>query len=89
MAKFSRPTREYPSLQVWLEQTGTTQAKLAELVGCTPPHISSILKGSRRCSLILALKLSAVTGVPVEKLTPWPKPPLVKSYVKVTTAAGI
>lgn len=66
-----------------MERTGTTQAKLAELAGIRPPHMSSILKGSRRCSLSLALKLSAVTSVPVEKLVEWPKVPVVRTYNRV------
>jgi plasmid maintenance system antidote protein VapI len=80
MAKPFNHDRPFSSLQDWMERTGTTQAKLASLAGIKPPHMSSVLKGSRRCSLAVALKLSAVTGVPVEKLVQWPKVPLVRSY---------
>lgn len=66
-----------------MERTGTTQARLAELAGIKSPHMSSILKGSRRCSLDVALRLAAVTGVPVEKLVQWPKIPVVRRYVAV------
>jgi plasmid maintenance system antidote protein VapI len=83
MSKSRTAGRPFTSLQDWLERTGTTQAKLAQLVGVKPPTISSLLKGSRRCSLVLALKLSAVTTVPVEKLVEWPKVPLVRTYNKV------
>jgi len=75
--------RPYASLQDWLERTGTNQSALAKLVGIKPPHMSMILKGSRRCSLMLALKLSHVTGVPVENLTEWPKLPIVRTSVRV------
>jgi len=66
-----------------MERTGTTQAKLASLAGIKPPTLSMLLKGSRRCSIRVAMQLSAVTSVPVEKLVEWPKVPLVRSYVKV------
>jgi len=66
-----------------MERTGTTQSKLAALAGIKPPTLSMLLKGSRRCSIRVAMQLSAVTGVPVEKLVEWPKVPLVRSYVQV------
>jgi len=66
-----------------MERTGTTQAKLASLAGIKPPTLSMLLKGSRRCSIRVAMQLSAVTSVPVEKLVEWPKVPLVRSYVQV------
>lgn len=82
MAK-TNADRPFSSLQDWMERTGTTQSKLASLVGIKPPHMSMLLKGSRRCSIQVALKLHAVTGVPVEKLVEWPKVPVVRSYLSV------
>ena len=63
--------RPYRSLQDWMERTRTNQTKLAELSGMTQSHLSYILTGARRCSIQNALKLSAITGVPVEKLVEW------------------
>lgn len=83
MTKSLAPDRPYTSLQDWMERTGTTQSKLAALAGIKPPTLSMLLKGSRRCSIRVAMQLSAVTGVPVEKLVEWPKVPLVRSYVQV------
>ena len=83
MTKSLAADRPYTSLQDWMERTGTTQAKLASLAGIKPPTLSMLLKGSRRCSIRVAMQLSAVTSVPVEKLVEWPKVPLVRSYVKV------
>ena len=82
MAK-NKNDRPYASLQDWLERTGTNQAALAKLVGIKSPHMSMLLKGSRRCSIVLALKLSHVTGVPVENLVEWPKLPIVRTSVRV------
>lgn len=68
----------YDSLQDWMEKTCSNQARLVRLVNdrtnepLTRAHLSKILSGSRRCSIGKALALSAVTGVPVEKLTSWP-----------------
>jgi plasmid maintenance system antidote protein VapI len=67
--------RRYRSLQDWMERTGTNQTKLAKLAGLKTPHLSKILSRSRRCSLDKALRLSRVTGVPVETLVEWGKLP--------------
>jgi plasmid maintenance system antidote protein VapI len=63
----------YKSLHEWLDRTGTPQYKLAEWTGISEPALSMLLRGSRRCSLVKALRLSEFTGVPVEKLVEWPK----------------
>lgn len=76
-------TKGYTSLQDWMERTGTNQAELARRAGMTKPHLSMILKGSRRCSLEKALVLSKITTVPVEKLTEWPKIPVVRTFRSV------
>lgn len=63
----------YESLQDYMAQTGTSQRELAKRAGIGETHLSLILKTSRRCSMATALKLKAVTGVPVENLVQWPK----------------
>ena len=65
--------RSYTSLQDWMERTGTPQVTLAALANVRQPHLSKILSRSRRCSIEVALRLSQVTGVPVEKLVDWGK----------------
>jgi transcriptional regulator with XRE-family HTH domain len=75
---------EYSSLQDWMERTGTNQKRLAELAGMQQSQLSEVLKGSRRCSLLKALALHAVTGVPVEKMTAWPKPPVGRTRRRVS-----
>lgn len=67
-----------------MERTGTNQTRLRNklqiesfgsvFVGRRPissGHLSDILKGSRLPSLPVALELSRITGVAVEKLLPW------------------
>lgn len=62
-----------------MERTGHTQTALRQMVWdrqgvrISAPHLSGVLTGRWRCSLVKALALSAVTGVPVENLIKWPK----------------
>lgn len=63
--------RIYETLQEWMEATGTNATKLAELARIDRSHMVMILKRSRRCSYEKALRLSMVTGVPVENLIKW------------------
>lgn len=77
----SKPApRPYTSLQDWMERTGTNGRQLLALLregGYVHPatgnpisagHLSNILKGSRRCSLRIALALHEVTGVPIRAI---------------------
>jgi len=75
--------KPYSSLQDWMERTGTTQVELARRAGLPQSQLSQLLKGSRRCSVMKALALSKVTGVPVEKLVAWPKPRIKRSFLEV------
>ena len=60
--------RTYASIYDWMERTGTHQTELAKLTKIKRSFLSYILNRGRRCSLENALKLSAVSGVPVERL---------------------
>lgn len=77
--KLSPPT----SLQEWMEREGVNAAELARRTKIQPSMLSMILRGGRRCSLKNAAVLHAVTGVPVEKLTQWPKVPVKRSFLEV------
>jgi len=78
-----KSVKPYLSLQDWMERTGTSQVRLAKLAGIATSQLSSLLKGSRRCSLMKAFALSRVTGVPVENLVKWPKIPIVRTSLRV------
>jgi plasmid maintenance system antidote protein VapI len=69
------PKRKRPdaSLHDWLDRTGTQQQVLARRIGIADSTLSMLLHGTRRCSLPLAMRISELTGVPVEKLVDWPK----------------
>lgn len=71
------------TLQAWMEREGVNSAELARRAKIQPSLMSMILTGGRRCSLANAIVLSAITGVPVEKLTEWPKVPLKRSFLEV------
>ena len=68
----TKRTRPYPTLQAWMDDTGTNQRELARAVGIKDSHMSNILRKSRRCSLYIALKLSRHCNVPIEAITEWP-----------------
>lgn len=76
-------TQAYKSLQDWMERTGTPQAELARRAKMPKSQLSQLLSGSRRCSIGAALRLTAVTGVPVEKLVEWPKVAIKRSFREV------
>jgi transcriptional regulator with XRE-family HTH domain len=76
-------TKQYTSIQDWMERTGTTQSELARRAKMPKSQLSQLLSGARRCSIATALRLAAVTGVPVEKLTKWPKVPVKRSFREV------
>ena len=48
-------------LKTWIDRN-TTQARFARDVGCSESHISDVLKGKKRVSLDLAIKMSEATG---------------------------
>lgn len=60
-----------------MERTGTNGRGLLAMLrarGCymSEGHLSNILKKSRRCSLVKAVLLNELTGVPVKNLIAWP-----------------
>jgi transcriptional regulator with XRE-family HTH domain len=62
------PPQRYRSLADYFIQTGRTQESLASKLGVTPAYISLLTSGSRQPGLKLALRIEAMTGVPVEAL---------------------
>jgi plasmid maintenance system antidote protein VapI len=48
-------------LKTWIDRN-TSQAQFARDVGCSESHISDVLKGKKRVSLDLAIKMSEATG---------------------------
>lgn len=65
-----------------METTGTNGQRLIERlrkeknIHISPTLLSFILRGSRRCSLINAVALHEITGVPIDVLREWPRLPL-------------
>jgi DNA-binding transcriptional regulator YdaS (Cro superfamily) len=47
-----------------------SQSKLATLAGCAQQRINDIVKGRRRLSAELAVKISKATGIPRSELRP-------------------
>lgn len=60
-----------------MERTGTNGRELLALLrqrgyALSAGHLSNILKGSRRCSLRMAVALNEVTDVPIKAIAEWP-----------------
>lgn len=79
----SIPTKFYPTLVAYMEETGTNGDRMLEQVNAllrgsqkmSRMMFSYILRGSRRCSGEKAWAIHQVTGVPMEELTRWPRYP--------------
>lgn len=71
--------RAFESLNEWMEARGVNGRQLLELLRersgrvLSEGHLSNILKGSRRCSLTLAIDLNEITGVPIKAIARWPR----------------
>lgn len=71
------PLRDWRNkVGVFAERDGATlnQEKFAEKVGVVPSQISQIESGDRRPSLVLAVKISEITGIPISDLAAYTKP---------------
>jgi len=60
--------RTYPNLTSYLEDTGQTQAELAERLQRSQAFISKLVNGLQQPSLDEALRIARVCRVPVESL---------------------
>lgn len=60
--------KAFPTLQAFLEETGTPQYVVAKRAKITQGHLSLILRGERTPSLPLALELAKIANIPVETL---------------------
>jgi transcriptional regulator with XRE-family HTH domain len=60
--------QRYKTLADYLEQTGKTQAFLADKLGITRAYVSYLVSGDRQPSLDLALRIEALTGVALSSL---------------------
>ena len=61
-------TRKYRTLADYFEQTGATQESLATKLGVDRSYVSYLVAGKRQPALDLAVRISRLTGVPVESL---------------------
>lgn len=61
--------KRYTSLAAYLKATGRTQEQLAAEIGVRQGLISKYVRGAQTPRLAIAIKLSKVTGVPLEALS--------------------
>lgn len=60
--------------QAWLVRTGRTQQGIAIELGMSVGSLSMIVNGHQRCPLEVALRLSAMSDLPVELFARFRKP---------------
>lgn len=65
---YRRTKRPFPTVEAWQDATGTSQQELAKLLGMSQSHLCNIIRGNRKASLGLALRISKLTNVPVETI---------------------
>lgn len=58
----------YRDLEEFFDKTNKTQTWLAEQLGVDRSYVSLIANGNRQPSLHLALRIEALTGVPLKSL---------------------
>lgn len=63
-----RTKRAYATVQAWMDATGTTQPELAKVLAISQSHLCNVLRGNRKPSVGLALKIARLTNVPVESI---------------------
>lgn len=66
---------DYCSLEEWLRRTHTPRHILAEMAGISPQALSGFLRLNQRISVMRAIRLTKITGIPVENLVDWDKFP--------------
>lgn len=67
--KRRRPAAEYPDLRAYIAATRDTQAHIAARVGTTQAHISRIVNGDAIPRALLAARLAAYAGIPLDSFT--------------------
>ena len=51
-------------LREWMDRAGVDHTAVAAQLGVTTAHVSHLVQGSRRPSLLLAVRLQRMTGIP-------------------------
>lgn len=65
---YRRTKRAFPTVQSWMDATGTCQRDLAKLLNISQSHLCNVLRGNRKASLGLALSIAHLTNVPIEQV---------------------
>ena len=74
-------TKRFMRLRRWMFNRDINQAKLAELLGCSKPHISRVLgKGDQDFNLDQIYKLALLTDIPAEYFVTGETQKLIKDY---------
>jgi transcriptional regulator with XRE-family HTH domain len=63
----AEPKSLFPELRAWMERTGTRQLELARILGVSEPSITNYLSGETAWPTEVALRVSLLTEIPVER----------------------
>jgi transcriptional regulator with XRE-family HTH domain len=69
MGTSRRAPATYPDLASYISGTGDTQANIARRVGATQAHICRIARGQAVPRALLAARIAAYAGIPLESFT--------------------
>ena len=58
----------HKNIKEYLRRTGKSERQLAKMLGITQPYVNMLKNGNRRPRPDLALKIEAVTGIPLRNL---------------------
>ena len=61
-------SHDFAPLRAWLKNNDCNQGQLASMLGVSQGHLSAVMKGRRPVTLDIAIKLSVITGLAVERL---------------------
>lgn len=67
------PYRPIPALKRWMDARELRQGQLGRLLGVTGAQVSRWLSGHRGVPPAIAMKLSDLTGIPIEQLSNRPE----------------
>ncbi len=64
--RYQRAKRPFATIPAWMDATGTSQRELAKSLSISQSHLCNVMRGNRKASLDLALRIAELTNVPVE-----------------------
>lgn len=58
------------ALRAWMERSGRSYLDVSQALGISRPHLSHLVTGGRLPSLVLAIRIEQIAGIPVATWAP-------------------